>query len=132
MRNIISLEELEEDLQEKQDRKDRILSSLASLFDDAGFTKKDDKKNNISFEDTNKDIKALFSIYDTTFNYSAYITVEGDNSFTYSAKGDIDGIEEAAEKFLAEYNDLLTLDISFDTPAEDEEVIEDDEVIPGD
>lgn len=125
MRNIISIEELEEDLQEKQARKDKILSSLESLFDDAGFTKKDDK-NNISFEDTHRDIKALFSIYDTTFNYTAYITVEGDNSFTYSSKGDIEGIEEAAEKFLAEYNDLITLDISVGPSTEEEKVAEED------
>ena len=126
MSNVISIEELREDLEEQQKRKDDILTSLKELFDDAGFEYVEDK-NTLNFEDTHEDLKALFSIYDTTFDYSAYITSETDNSMNYSLKGNIDGIEEAAEKFLAEYNDILTLEINQKKLPEDDEI--EDEIL---
>lgn len=128
MSNVISIEELREDLEEQQKRKDDILTSLKELFDNAGFEYVEDK-NTLNFEDTHEDLKALFSIYDTTFDYSAYITSESDNSMNYSLKGNIDGIEEAAEKFLAEYNDILTLDISQKKLPEDDEIEIEDEIL---
>ena len=128
MSNVISIEELREDLEEQQKRKDDILTSLKELFDNAGFEYVEDK-NTLNFGDTHEDLKALFSIYDTTFDYSAYITSESDNSMNYSLKGNIDGIEEAAEKFLAEYNDILTLDISQKKLPEDDEIEIEDEIL---
>lgn len=109
MDTIKSLEELQEDLQEVQAEKDAIVAELDELFGDAGF-KKLDKMNNISYQLTKKEFKAQFSIEDTSFNYSCYITTDGDNSFNYTAKGTMDGITKAAYKFLEELDFTATND----------------------
>lgn len=106
MSEIKSLEELQEDLQEEQAEKDAIIDEIDSLFDDAGFRKLD-KMNNICYQQTKSSYKAQFSIEDTSFNYSCYITTSGDNAINYTAKGTMDGIVKAAYKFIAELNDVL-------------------------
>ena len=106
MSDTKSIEELQEDLQQEQDEKDAIITELDSLFSDAGFRKLD-KMNNICYQQTKGDYKAQFSIEDTSFNYSCYITTTGDNAINYTAKGTMDGILKSAYKFIAELNDVL-------------------------
>lgn len=114
MSNIISFEELEEALSDKVQKQKEVLSEVSSLFDDAGFFNTE-QKNNITFQSTKRDVKALFSIDNTTYNYSYYITTEGDNSTNYSGKGNIDGVVDAAYKFIEQYSDIV------DVPEEDVE-----------
>lgn len=119
MDTIKSLEELQEDLQAVQAEKDAIITELDELFKDAGF-KKIDKMNNISYQLTEFEFKAQFSIEDTTFKFSCYITTEGDNSFNYTAKGTMDNVVAGAHKFLEE--------LDFVKVIEPEEQLEDDDI----
>ena len=123
----ITLEDLQNNLQQRTEEQEAALDSLKSMFADADF-ELSEEKNTIDFTDTHKDLKALFSIDNSTFRYTCYITAEDEDnkSFNFSLKGEIDDIEDAARKFLAEFNDLLTLDI--EPPVDDA----DDEVVPED
>lgn len=120
MSDIKSIEELQEDLQEEQAEKDAIIDELDSLFDDAGFRKLD-KMNNICYQQTKSEYKAQFSIEDTSFNYSCYISTNGDNAISYTAKGTMDGIVKAAYKFVAELNDILDDSEPVETHLEDDD-----------
>lgn len=116
MKDIISPEEA---LLEKKSEQQAVLSEVESLFEDAGFIQKENQ-NTISFQSSTNDIKALFSIDNTTYNYECYITTEGENSSNYSAKGNIDGLVDAAFKFVEQCADV------FDMPHE-EDILTDDE-----
>lgn len=131
MSERITLEELQDNLQQRTEEQESALESLKSMFSDAGF-ELSEEKNTIDFTDTHKDLKALFSVDNTTFKYSCYITVDdvSDKSYNFALKGNIDGIEDAAKKFLAEYSDLTTLDI--EEPVEDAEDISTEDDIPED
>lgn len=123
----ITLEDLQNNLRQRTEEQEAVLDSLKSMFADADF-EFSEEKNTIDFTDTHKYLKALFSIDNSTFRYTCYITAEDDKdkSFNFSLKGEIDDIEDAAQKFLAEFNDLLTLNI--EAPADEAE----DEVVPED
>ncbi len=121
MDEIKSLEELQEDLQEEQAEKDAIIAELDSLFDDAGFRKLD-KMNNICYQQTKSSYKAQFSVEDTSFNYSCYITTNGDNAINYTAKGTQDGMVKAAYKFISELNDVLTDSETSEPELDDDDV----------
>lgn len=105
MNDILPQAELEDALLEKQSIRREVLSEVSSLFDDAGFVKKE-KQNTIFFQTSTKRTKALFSIDNTTYNYECYITTGGDNSSSYSAKGGIDDLADAAIKFVEQYADF--------------------------
>ncbi len=99
---MLTLEELEDNLQEKDEQQKGVEEELSNLFDNAGFTRVD-KPNNFSFESHVKDAKALFTVDNSTYNYTAYISTEGTNSFNYSVKGNIDGATDAALKFIEQW-----------------------------
>ena len=123
----ITLEDLQSNLQQRTEEQEAVLDSLKSMFADADF-ELSEEKNTIDFTDTHKDLKALFSIDNSTFRYTCYITAEEMNnkSFNLSLKGEIDDIEDAARKFLGEFNDLLTLDIEPPADAAEDEVVPED------
>lgn len=120
-KDIIPLEELEEDLKEEQAENFAILDELTQLFDGADF-KRVEEMNNISFQDSTDDVKAQFTVDNTTYNFTCYITKTDDNSFNYSRKGNKHQAIDAAEKFLGEYED-------WNTPTEERELpLHDDDV----
>lgn len=123
MSERITLEELQDNLQQRTEEQEAVLDSLKSMFADADF-ELSEEKNTIDFTDTHKDLKALFSIDNSTFRYTCYITAEDESnkSFNFSLKGEIGNIEDAARKFLGEFNDLLTLDIESPMDPGDDEV----------
>lgn len=106
-KNIISLEELEEDLKEEQAENNAVLTELEDLFADSDFERVDDM-NHISFQASSGDIKAQFSLDNSEFTFTCYISEVDDNSFNYSRKGTKHQAVAAAEKFLAEYDDWTT------------------------
>lgn len=120
-KDIIPLEELEEDLKEEHNENIKILDELKQLFNDAGFEEVSEM-NNISFQDETDNIKAQFSIDNTTYKYTAYITKTDDNSFNYSLKGDKYQAVDAAMKFLGEYEDWNTPTEERELPTDDDDV----------
>lgn len=106
-KDIIPLEELEEDLKEEQAENNAILTELEELFDETDFERVDDM-NHISFQASSGDIKAQFSLDNSEFTFTCYISEVDDNSFNYSRKGTKHQAIDAAEKFLAEYDDWTT------------------------
>lgn len=129
MDTLKTLEELQEDLQSVQAEKDAIISELDELFKDAGF-KKIDKMNNISYQLTEFEFKAQFSIEDSTFNFSCYITTEGDNSFNYTAKGTMMNVVNGAHKFLEELDYVQVIEPTGDGEPQDTSDGNDDDVDP--
>ena len=104
--------DLEQELQEKTEEQQEILSNLDTLFADTDFTKTEND-NYISWDLENDDIIASFSIDNDTFKFSCYVTKQGDtNSSTYSAKGNMGDIEKNAEKFLIEVDDFINFQSS--------------------
>ena len=99
MSEMLTLEDLETKMDEKQAKQTAIMDEISELFSDAGFVK-EEHANTVAFESSIKDAKALFSVDNTTFNYKSYISVEGDNETNYSTKGNIDGVVDAAVKFV--------------------------------
>lgn len=99
LEDILTEEELEKEMDRKAEEREKVLLFTADVFHDAGFKEKV-TSNYITYVQEDESYKASFSIDTSTFNYSCYLTVEGVDSYTYSAKGVISGIEEAATKFL--------------------------------
>lgn len=124
MSERITLEDLENNLEERNREQQSAIDEVSSLFDDAGFIK-ETKPNTISFESAIENVKALFSVDNTKYSYKAYITSEGDNSVTYSARGDIDGMVDAAIKFLEQWAEFADGNITVEDDVED---IAEDEV----
>ena len=106
LEDILTEEEMEQEMDAKAEERERALLFCNDIFIDAGFSPSSDA-NNITYTKEDKGYKALFNIDATTFNYSCYITTEGDNSSTYSAKGVISGIEDAVYKFLSSMSDIV-------------------------
>lgn len=113
-----TLEDLETELKEEAAEQEAILNAVTELFTNAGF-ERFDRKNNYNFETSASHFKALFSIDNTTYNYTGYVTQEGSNSASYSVKGDQSGIESAAEKFLIAFEDITLNSSSEETPIDD-------------
>lgn len=99
MSEMLTLEDLETRMDEKEAKQTSILNEVSELFSDAGFFQ-EEHANTIAFESSIKGAKALFSIDNTTFNYKSYISTEGENETNFSSKGNIDGIIDAAVKFV--------------------------------
>lgn len=112
-KQYITSAELEKDLREKQASNSAVLTELDSLFASSDFERTDDM-NHISFQASEGNIKAQFSLDNSTYSFTCYISEVDNNSFNYSRKGTKYQAVEAAEKFLAEYDDCIT-----NTEAED-------------
>lgn len=104
---------LEEDIREEQAANSAVLAELDSLFANSDFKRTDDM-NHISFQASEGSIKAQYSLDNSTYSFTCYISEVDNNSFNYSRKGTKYQAVEAAEKFLAEYDDCIT-----NTEAED-------------
>lgn len=102
---MLTEEELEQEMNNKAKEREKVLLYTADMFNDAGF-EKNTTANYISYSQSGDNYNALFSIDTTSFNYSCYVTTEGDNTSTYSARGIISGIEEAVIKFLEAVADV--------------------------
>lgn len=99
--DILTEEELENEMNKKTEEREHILLFANDLFTDAGF-EKEATANYITFTQESDTYKALFSIDTTTFNYKCYVTTEESN---YNKTGSMSGIESAAHKFLEEVAD---------------------------
>ena len=102
MSEILTLDDLEMNMDEKAEKQKQITDELTNLFTDAGFVI-EHNPNTIAFESSIKDAKALFSVDNSTFNYKSYISVEGENETNYSTRGNIDGVVDAAIKFIEQW-----------------------------
>lgn len=97
---IISLAQLEEDLQEREEERNSIIAELDSMFEEAEFMKAE-KLNTISYGKNGETYKAMFSIDNTTYNYTCYISDEtGEEETNFSLKGPQSGIISGAQKFI--------------------------------
>lgn len=94
-------EDLETELQDKQRNIDDITNNIIELFNEVNF-ESELSINGISFSNIHNNIYASFYI-DDNLNYKGYITNTEDASFNYSVKGNIDTVEEAAEKLIDTY-----------------------------
>ena len=112
-KQYITSAELEKDIREEQAANSAVLAELDSLFANSDFKRTDDM-NHISFQASEGNIKAQFSLDNSTYSFTCYISEVTNNSFNYSHKGTKYQAVEAAEKFLAEYDDCIT-----NTEAED-------------
>ena len=104
--DILTEEELENEMDKKAEEREEVLLAATDLFDDAGF-EKEATANYITFTQESNTYKALFSIDTTTFNYKCYVTTDNSN---YNKTGSMNGIESAAHKFLEEVADCSEVD----------------------
>lgn len=127
MSEILTLEDLEINMDEKAEKQKSVKDELTELFTDAGFVI-EQHPNTIAFESSIEDAKALFSVDNSTFNYKSYISVEGENETNYSTKGNIDGVVDAAIKFIEHWSEFAdgvnTTEDSFDSEDESESIPE--------
>ena len=121
---MITLEDLENTLSERDQQQQDAMNELSSLFEDAGFVK-ESKANTISFEASIENVKALFSVDNTKYTYKAYITSEGDNSVTYSSKGDLEGMVDAGIKFLEHWAEFADGKVTSEEDITVEDEVED-------
>lgn len=102
----INEEELQAQLQEDYEHEQSILDQVRDILTAEDF-KETKELNGISFsKDLSRDdftSNAQFYVDTTTFEYSAYITTDDEtNSTSYSAKGDIENIIPAVERFITQ------------------------------
>ena len=100
----IDEEQLQAQLQEDYEHEQSILEQVRDMLTAEDF-EETRELNGVSFKkEFNKDeftFNAQFYVDTTTFEYSAYITTDDENNSTsYSAKGDIDNIVPAVDKFI--------------------------------
>lgn len=106
MNQILTEEEIQQEMDAKAKAREKVLLYTADILHDAGF-ETTTNANTINYEQSGENYKALFSIDTTTFNYKCYVTVETeDNESTYSAKGTMEQIESAVPKFLSAVADI--------------------------
>lgn len=104
--DILTEEELQNEMDKKAEERETVLLATTDLFTDAGF-EKGVTANYITFSQESEIYKALFSIDITTFNYKCYVTTENSN---YNKTGSMSGIESAAHKFLEEVADCSEME----------------------
>lgn len=104
---IPTLEDLEDTLQSREQEREDVLADITPMFEDAGF-EIEETKNYIAFLKDEGSVKAMFSIDNTSYKYSCYITSdETPNNINYSAKGELEAIVEFVPKFLGALDDII-------------------------
>lgn len=98
------VEDLQEDLQDRQAEREEVLQQVREKLEQEDFIEQK-KMNGIAFskniQKDNYTLIAQFYIDTTTYDYSAYIsTDENDNTSDYSLKGKFEDIINGASKLV--------------------------------
>lgn len=102
----LTTEEVEFNVNQKKQAQKELIAQLDDLFQSAGLLKAE-KLNNISYGYSDADIRALFSVDNSTLDASCYISsTDKILNINYNDSCDMDDLVDCAYRFLEELNDL--------------------------
>lgn len=101
MLKIRLVEDVLDDVKQRNKERNDILNQLRDLFTQNDFTESVEI-NGISFNNETESISSSFYVNDD-LTYRGYITKSGNNSSNYSLKGDMNNIIKAANDLIANF-----------------------------